>query len=189
MAHSACQQQTSPVSDHAEAPGLLTAARQLLVQRGPSVTLGEIAMEAVGTNGGELGCSEVIRVLLAQRLGDLLDVARARPQLQNSPVPGPPTGWADAARGIVLEHLERPDLSLRSAAQLLAVSPRTLQRRLADEGTSWRAIVDSMRRERVTALLGEDTTAEVTAARVGYAGSRALRRALRRWRESAVPCH
>jgi AraC-like DNA-binding protein len=88
---------------------------------------------------------------------------------------------------IVLERVERPELSLRTAARMLAVSPRTLQRRLADEGTSWRAIVDGTRRERVTALLAEDATADVTAARVGYAGSRALRRALRRWRESALP--
>jgi AraC-like DNA-binding protein len=178
-----CHTPPSPVADPSQASRLLKAARHLLTHRGPGVTLGEIAAAASSESGGSR-CFELVELLLPQPLGDLLDIARARPEPQ---IPGPGVSWADAVRELVLEHLERPDLSLRAAARMLAVSPRTLQRRLADEGTSWRAIVDGTRRERVAALLAEDTTADVAAARVGYAGSRALRRALRRWRESAPP--
>jgi AraC-like DNA-binding protein len=160
----------------------------LFAERGPGVTLGEIAAAAASSDGGESRCFELVELLLGQRLGDLLEIARARPERQSYLVPEPRgVTWADSVREIVLERIERPDLSLRTAARILAVSPRTLQRRLADDGTSWRAIVDGTRRERVNALLAEDATADVTAARVGYAGSRALRRALRRWRESALP--
>jgi AraC-like DNA-binding protein len=183
-----CQPPRSPVADPSQASRLLKAARHLLAHRGPSVTLGEIAAAAASNEGSESRCFELVELLLGQRLGDLLDIARARPARQSQRVPGTPgVSWADAVREIVRERLERPDLSLRTVARMLAVSPRTLQRRLADEGTSWRVIVDGTRRERVTALLAEDVTADVTAARVGYAGSRALRRALRRWRESALP--
>jgi AraC-like DNA-binding protein len=94
--------------------------------------------------------------------------------------------WTDAVRGIVVEHLDQPELSLRVVARALAVSPRTLQRRLAEEGTSWRVILDTARRERASALLREGLTTELTAAQVGFAGSRALRRALARWREGSL---
>src|SRR5690348_12277832 len=175
-----CQPPPSPIADPSQASRLLRAARHLLAHRGPSVTLGEIAAAAASNEGGESRCFELVELLLGQRLGDLLEIAGARPARQSQPVPGPRAiSWADAVREIVLERLERPDLSLQAAARSLTVSPRTLQRRLAEEGTSWREIVDGTRRERVSALLADDTTAELTAARVGYAGSRALRRALR----------
>lgn len=65
------------------------------------------------------------------------------------------------------------------------MSVRTLQRRLAEEGTSWRAEIDAARNKRAAQLLQQGTTADLTAAQVGYSGSRALRRALRRWDRAA----
>jgi AraC-like DNA-binding protein len=184
MTNSACQRPARPVSDQGQARRLLGVARALFAERGPSVTLSEIAMEA--SVAGEARCRELVEVLLAQRLGDLLEVARALPEPQSQREAEPRVIWADTVSEIVVEHLDRPDLSLRVVARMLALSPRTLQRRLADEGTNWRAILDSTRRERVAALLREGATADVTAARVGYAGSRALRRAMRRWRENLL---
>jgi AraC-like DNA-binding protein len=185
MPHSPCQRRNSPVLDPGQTHRLLGVARQLFDQRGPSVTLSEIAAGA-STDGGEACRPELVELLLAQRLGDLVDIARA-PEPEGRRVGVPRAIWADAVREIVLEHLDRPDLSLRTVARMLAVSPRTLQRRLVDEGTSWRAILDATRRERVSVLLREGATTDVVAARVGYAGSRALRRALRRWREHSLP--
>jgi AraC-like DNA-binding protein len=96
------------------------------------------------------------------------------------------SAWTAAVREILFADLDRPALSLPSAARRLAVSERTLQRRLADEGTSWRAEIDAARRERAVQLLRQGTTSEVTAAHLGYSGSRALRRAWRRWGREQV---
>jgi AraC-like DNA-binding protein len=94
--------------------------------------------------------------------------------------------WTGSVREMLLAHRERPRLSRRDVARMLAVSPRTLQRRLADESTSWRAELDAVRRERATALLRQGTTTDATAQRLGYSGSRALRRALRRWSRGSL---
>lgn len=73
-----------------------------------------------------------------------------------------------------------PDLPL--VARALAVSPRTLQRRLREEGTSWRAEVEYARYRRVDHLLRETSlTMESIAGRAGYTDSRTLRRAVHRW--------
>ena len=162
---------------------LLAAARRLFVQRGPDVTLSEIAAEA-GIGAGSSGCAGLAQSLPVQRLGDLIDLVRSRhePETQQvGAVVEPDAGWAERVREILFAHLERPGLSLEDVARTLAVSPRTLQRRLADEGTSWRGELDAVRRVRATALLREGATRDATAERVGYSGSRALRRALGRW--------
>jgi AraC-like DNA-binding protein len=125
----------------------------------------------------------VVDSLLDQRLGDVLELVRAVREGSGSATEAldDAGAWTDAVRELVREQLDRPDLSLAGAARALAVSARTLQRRLADEGTSWSAEVDAARRERAALLLRQGTTAEVTAARLGYSDSRALRRALHRW--------
>lgn len=73
------------------------------------------------------------------------------------------------------------DLDLAVLAQRLHMSPRTLQRRLADEGTSLRALVDQARRARaITLLEGGSSIAEV-AYFLGYSEASAFHRAFRRW--------
>jgi AraC-like DNA-binding protein len=185
MTNTLCQQQPAPALDRGQVRRLLGAASALAAERGPTVTLSEIAVEASGDDG-EPRCTELVQLLLAQRLGDLLAVARMLPDPGRPRAAVPRALWADSVSERVLENLDRPDLSLRGVSRMLAVSPRTLQRRLADEGTSWRAILDAARRERATALMREGATTEAAAARVGYTGSRGLRRAVRRWRDSAL---
>lgn len=89
--------------------------------------------------------------------------------------------WHEHFRQVLDQALRegRPELS--DMASRLAVSPRTLQRRLAVHGTSWRAELDSARQRRTR--LHPDGTASLAALtrRIGYADSRAARRALRRW--------
>jgi AraC-like DNA-binding protein len=67
-------------------------------------------------------------------------------------------------------------------AARLAMSPRTLQRRLRDAGTSWRDELEDVRGRSARRLLedGGLTRASV-ARRLGYSDARSLRRALRRW--------
>ncbi|MFD0473619.1 helix-turn-helix domain-containing protein [Nonomuraea thailandensis] len=67
-------------------------------------------------------------------------------------------------------------------AQRLAMSHRTLQRRLREEGTTWREELERLRQRRVERLLRDSAlSVESIAASVGFADSRSLRRAVHRW--------
>lgn len=76
-----------------------------------------------------------------------------------------------------------PDvLPLAAHARALAMSERTLRRRLADVASTYSDVVDEVRRRRVGRLIGHrDVPLAEIAARVGYADERSLRRAVRRW--------
>lgn len=65
-----------------------------------------------------------------------------------------------------------------------AAGERTLRRRLAECGTTYEALVDGVRRERVEQLLRQPelTLTDITR-RVGFSDVRALRRAIRRWHD------
>ncbi|MFF4261634.1 AraC family transcriptional regulator ligand-binding domain-containing protein [Streptomyces virginiae] len=108
--------------------------------------------------------------LLAQQAA--LTIASAQPALL----------WQDRFR-MVLESAFREDtVSLEHVAQRLAMSPRTLQRRLGEHGTTWREEVGAVRQEHTMELLrATDLPLRSVAARVGYSDVRALRRAVRRW--------
>jgi AraC-like DNA-binding protein len=61
-------------------------------------------------------------------------------------------------------------------------SERTLRRRLADCGTTYEAVVDGVRRERVDRLLRRvELTLRDIARQAGFSDERALRRAVHRW--------
>ncbi len=73
------------------------------------------------------------------------------------------------------------DADLETLASRLSMSPRTLQRRLSDEGVSLRALSESARRARASSLLeGGASIAEVAYA-LGYSEPSAFHRAFRRW--------
>jgi AraC-like DNA-binding protein len=72
--------------------------------------------------------------------------------------------------------------TLTSVSRALALSPRALQLRLADEGTTFSAIVDRVQRERALALLAtSDLPITTIATRVGFSAPAGLTRAVRRW--------
>jgi AraC-like DNA-binding protein len=79
------------------------------------------------------------------------------------------------------------DVSLASVSRELAVSPRTLQRRLGEEGTSLREQTDAVRRRQATRLLAEGKSRLSVAMRLGYSDDRTLRRAMRRWESHRQP--
>jgi hypothetical protein len=70
--------------------------------------------------------------------------------------------------------------SIDRAASGLSVSTRTLQGRLTEYETTWRAEVDSARQRRTDQ--SSATNAHQLAARLGYADPRSVRRARRRWK-------
>ncbi len=72
--------------------------------------------------------------------------------------------------------------SLEEVAKRMHVSPRTLKRRLADQGTSFSSILDDMRRERAMLLLGDPSLSlDAIAERLGYSDAANFTRAFRRW--------
>jgi AraC-like DNA-binding protein len=66
-------------------------------------------------------------------------------------------------------------------ARELSMSARTLKRRLADEGTSYSALLEDRRRLRAVELLGSELTIEQIAAELGYSDPANFTRAFRRW--------
>jgi AraC-like DNA-binding protein len=74
-----------------------------------------------------------------------------------------------------------PTTTLDAVAARLELSTRTLHRRLAAAGTSFRRELDAVRAERARDLVGT-VPADVAAEALGYSDARALRRAVRRWR-------
>lgn len=72
--------------------------------------------------------------------------------------------------------------TIDDAASALGVSTRTLKRRLADDGTTFSAVVDEQRRERAVRLLrAPDASIAAVAAAVGYSDVANFTRAFRRW--------
>ncbi|WP_328364995.1 AraC family transcriptional regulator [Streptomyces sp. NBC_00445] len=79
--------------------------------------------------------------------------------------------------------------SFAEQARRHATSERTLRRRLADCGTTYEALVEGVRRERVEQLLlRRELTLRDIARRAGFSDERALRRAVRRWHGTS-PVH
>jgi AraC-like DNA-binding protein len=97
-----------------------------------------------------------------------------------------------ASRGDQQELLEVLEISIAQSLPVVpsfleqsrrhASSERTLRRRLAECDTTYEAIVDGVRRERVEQLLRRpELTLRDIARQVGFAEVSALRRAVRRW--------
>jgi AraC-like DNA-binding protein len=90
--------------------------------------------------------------------------------------------WIGLFRATLLRSLQTGEATLGELAKRHAVSPRTLQRQLAAHGTSLRAEVNRARRELAASLSEAGASNSMIALRLGYSDTRALRRALRRWR-------
>lgn len=89
---------------------------------------------------------------------------------------------ADRVRRLITETLRSGTTTMESIAKRLAMSERTLQRRLQDEGTTFAAIVDETRRALARGYL-EDRALAVyeVALLLGYSEPSPFIRAFRRW--------
>jgi AraC-like DNA-binding protein len=99
---------------------------------------------------------------------------------------GPVAAIADGsaaalATEAVRDSLHRDVFSSFAIAGQLGLSLRTLQRRLAAEGTSLSAIVEEVRRARAERLLRAGMPVAEVAVMLGYSGTTAFVRAFRRW--------
>jgi len=78
-------------------------------------------------------------------------------------------------------RLRRVDASVDTIAAEMHVSPRTLQRRLEAEHSSFSAVLEQAQRDRCLELLAGTASLEEIGTAVGLSGSRALSRAFKRW--------
>jgi AraC-like DNA-binding protein len=119
----------------------------------------------------------VLRDLLSRALED-----QARRVLDGLPAGNAVAGRVRHALGALIEQSP----TLTGIARRLGMSARTLQRRLADEGTSFEHLRDLERRERAGALLRDGARLKQAALEVGFADPSALARARRRWSKDGV---
>jgi AraC-like DNA-binding protein len=81
-----------------------------------------------------------------------------------------------------LEAMRSGRLELSWVARRLDTSPRTLQRRLAASGTSWRELLEGLRQEAARAYLHDPAlSVDDVAVLLGYAEASTFHRAFRRW--------
>jgi AraC-like DNA-binding protein len=119
-----------------------------------------------------LGADEALSSIVRRRLEKALSE-------RESSVEGPFSG---RVRHLLVEHLGATTITPTDMAKALAVSHRTLSRRLAVEGTSFRGILDDVRQEFACALL-QDRSLSVgdVAFFLQYSEPTAFYRAFRRW--------
>lgn len=70
---------------------------------------------------------------------------------------------------------------LKRVARSLGATERTVQRRLEEEGTSFRTVLDEARKRRAQAMLESGDSPAHIAEVLGFADTRSFRRAFRRW--------
>ncbi|BBE21786.1 HTH-type transcriptional regulator VirS [Arthrobacter sp. MN05-02] len=96
--------------------------------------------------------------------------------------PEPGRVVAPQVRNAIDRMLGTSPSGIDSAARLLGMHPRTLQRRLAAEGTSFGALLDDVRRDTALRLLTRtDLPLQQVAGLVGLSEQSALTRCVRRW--------
>ncbi|MEQ9073209.1 MAG: AraC family transcriptional regulator ligand-binding domain-containing protein [Sandaracinaceae bacterium] len=96
--------------------------------------------------------------------------------------------WPERVRLELRAALGERDTRAAAVARRCGVSERTLHRRLAEAGASFRALLDAVRRDELARLSVEESlTQDALAARLGFADARVLRRATRRWFPRAGP--
>ncbi len=95
--------------------------------------------------------------------------------------------WLHHFRRQLSEAIEQGSPSLAALARRMSLSSRTLQRRLAEHGTTWRAELDAARQYRAQRARRAGSPSMTQLARqLGYTHPRSARRALRRWDHPAT---
>jgi AraC-like DNA-binding protein len=151
--------------------------------------------ERLGEHARVLGCgiefgADATQMIVAREVWDTevktadpglvaLLQAQADEMLQRLPAA---SGFVDDVRQVVRVRLAEPGHRIEQVAAQLGMSPRTLQRRLAEGGTSYAAVVDQVRLEAAKQALADSTNslAEI-AFLIGFEEQSSFSRAFKRW--------
>jgi AraC-like DNA-binding protein len=117
------------------------------------------------------------RPALAARLEERLAAIRS----ESGDAAGATTLREHAMR-LLADELVRGSPTAERLAERLGISVRTLHRRLREEGTTHRQLLDQLRKERAYRLLvDEGVTVRETTIQLGFSEPAALKRAVKRW--------
>jgi AraC-like DNA-binding protein len=89
--------------------------------------------------------------------------------------------FVDTVRDRIKLLLPRGRSSIEAVAAALHMTPRTLQRRLQEDGTTFRALMDVTRKSVLLAGVERNQTSDEIMRHAGYTNPRSFRRALKRW--------
>ena len=95
------------------------------------------------------------------------------------PTPAPASTLTEKVRRLFDEELQVP--SVDTVARRLAMAERTLRRRLEEEGTSFRALLDERRAACAQRYLADGLSTKEVAFLLGFSDSSAFHRAFKRW--------
>ncbi len=88
----------------------------------------------------------------------------------------------EKVRGLITESMAKGGATARHVARALAITPRTLHRRLAEEGVTFRELTDDVRRQLGKAYLEEqELSVGEIAYLLGFSSVSVFHRAFRRW--------
>ncbi|MEM7136416.1 MAG: AraC family transcriptional regulator ligand-binding domain-containing protein [Myxococcota bacterium] len=87
----------------------------------------------------------------------------------------------DSVRERIKALLPKGSCSIESVAAALHLTPRTLQRRLQEEGTTFRALMDATRKAIVLDCVERQQAPDEIVRHAGYTNPRSFRRAMKRW--------
>ncbi|MEY4513300.1 MAG: hypothetical protein RLZZ450_5422 [Pseudomonadota bacterium] len=97
-------------------------------------------------------------------------------------------GVAGRVRAVLVDQLRAGDFSVNTVARRLAMSVTTLRRRLGEEDTSHREILDEVRRELAQSYLGDASLAiSEVAFLLGFSHVTGLYKAFHRWSHGTTP--
>ncbi|MEV6432203.1 AraC family transcriptional regulator [Nocardia sp. NPDC051463] len=93
------------------------------------------------------------------------------------------TTWSERLQQVLAAMMDDGTVTIDPAARRMATSRRSLQRRLAEEGTTWRREIDRARRRRLEerSRTSPATNRTEMAHLLGYSDARSVDRAYRRW--------
>jgi AraC-like DNA-binding protein len=89
--------------------------------------------------------------------------------------------FIDTVRDRIKILLQQGQSSIEAVASSLHMTPRTLQRRLQEDGTTFRTLMDATRKSILLDSVERNQPAGEVMRHAGYTNSRSFRRALRRW--------
>lgn len=96
------------------------------------------------------------------------------------------SSFSHSAQLVLNAMIDEPAVPIARLAKASGMSARSLQRMLTSEGTSFRQLLDDLRREKaLQALLAHPGAISTAAADLGYTAQSSLSRAVRRWTGSS----